>query len=358
MASILDLINGGGGQALQPGTSLSTLVQGGQMQPDQRLQPAQPQQMPQVQQAQPNGAIQQPEQFQAPASEEELVQRKKGWQGFLDTLRNDKGLQQALLRAGGELIAGPRRGESTGSAIGRALQTGVLTKAQADQRAGQQALLNRREDRDDVRLNADLESQDIVNRGRTQDIDFAAERQPLALQQDRNQLSKQEFELSNQDLLLQDQLSNSAAGRTLSAAQARRANALAANAGKGGSQRAPTNQEFRQQLFRDAYPHLTPQELSLKMLDFEKQGGSDSTNTEIRALGSLIENGDPRDPLVEQARERFSALTQLNGGSEGSTGGEASTSTSDDREKAFHEAAKKAGPDGVFTFEGQRWKLR
>lgn len=69
----------------------------------------------------------------APATPQEHAERVAGWTGFLTNLQQNPQMQQVLMTVGGRLLQGRHQGQSTGGAIGEALQLGMLHKSMLDE---------------------------------------------------------------------------------------------------------------------------------------------------------------------------------------------------------------------------------
>lgn len=330
---------------------------------EQPLGPGQPVKQPQSSiETLTQGQQQMPLNFSAPQNEQELVQRQEGWKGFIDAVRNNTELRNALLMASGELLQGHQIGENPAAPLGRALQTGTGVYQVGQQRKAQNEFLQRQENRADrqeeraVReSNASIDNTTARTEGERQRTSFEAQRQPLELQSQQNQLQQQQFQLDNQQTLLNDQMQNSASQRALQSAQALHARARAAAAGREG-QRQPSTDEIRMQLFKQANPEATDQEIAKMVLDYGQKTPT-TINSEIKALSDLVTNGDPRDPFTQMAQDKLSLHLGLQYENPPQETGAGNQEWTPQRTKAFKEAAKKANADGTFEFEGQRWKL-
>lgn len=282
-----------------------------------------------------------------PKTPEELHQRVGAWQNFMQRMQTDPTLQQAVMMTGAQMLAGPQfMGENTGSIVGRALQTGILSHQMGKAAEAKRLLAEQEAQRANTMAQAQVGSLEASAEQTKQKTAEARETQPI--RQKRLALEQQaaEMNLEHQPQLFRSQLATAESQRA-------RNYALADKAKRPGGTGSPSKESVIEDLLRRRYPGATDQELAAYTLDYGKtlsQEDKLTLNAQANTLAKLVESG-ASDSVRNAAEASLSKLLNLPPAS-----GNAADAPITEAE--FWEAAKKAGPDGKFTLRGTEYKLK
>lgn len=302
-----------------------------------------------------------------PATPEEFSQRQEGWRGFFQEIRQNQSLRNSLLLASAELLRGPQFGENPGAVFGRALETGTLANMRGKQMEAEAALKARQEDRadqgearadraldDNIRRTDSAIQNDAISRSaKEQDMLFAGQRQPLALQGLEQGLAQGQFQLDNQGRMLDDSLATSASQRNFN-------NARAEKARRPDGQGSPPREEMLLRLLRASNPDATEQEIAQSALSLLHKEGGGEGKFDSNLFGKVFETLSPNDPLHGELLDM--AKGKLGVGKEDA--GEAPREITIKGKKVkfnseqFERDKLKANADGIFESHGTKWRLK
>ena len=284
-----------------------------------------------------------------PKSPEELQQRTGQWQSFIQRMQTDPTLQHAMLMTGAQMLAGPQfMGENTGSIMGRALQTGVLSHQMGRANEARNALAQRGENRADTLAQAQVGAAEAGIEEKRNKIASDKETLPLRKRKLESEAGASEAALAERPQLLESSLKTAESQRARNYAMAERAKRPA-----GTGSPSVTSEVSR--LYEIANPEATPQEIAKMVLDHnkkaEKAGGSTDT-AKLTTLRSLFENAASDDE-----RKMYQDLIHQSLGLD-APGEKNSKEDSPITEEEFKAAAKKADANGKFKLRGKTYTLK
>lgn len=285
-----------------------------------------------------------------PKSPEELEQRKAGWQAFMQHIQTDPVARQTLLMVGATMMQDPHPGESGAGVLGRALQVGGLS-AQMGRERERRAQIDTEQSQRAGKMNEAQIAQMGLSGDRTrQQMAHEEARQPLEIQNMQLGLQGKEFQVGNQERLLEDQLATSASQREFNRARAARQEAGAV------SPKEPKRNEMETYL-RQANPEASDTEIAKMMVEHLRKipKGTDERVARRTQLEKFLATGVGTADQQAAAEAEYLSLSGFAGESEAP---EAKTSSDSIDETAFRAAMKKADKDGNFTFNGKKWTIK
>jgi len=265
---------------------------------------------------------QQPQAQTPPTTPQEMEQRKTGWMGFIDGIRNDPALRTAAFMTAAQMMRGPDMGETMAGGIGRALQLGTLAHSfmssnQAQQQMEQQKLEQQRllNEANIEQTQAQTGQAQAQTQGLQQDQQFAREDRPLVTRGKELKNAQDQFTVDNQQTLLDDQLASSASDRQYKADHGKyfrdKKNTV------GGAKEAEIAQDER--LMRTANPQMegeAPEAYNQRIAQMLLSRGVKSQNSvRVQAAQNVLNNADPGSPEYNAAMAVMQEVA--NGGGQG-----------------------------------------
>lgn len=266
-------------------------------------------------------------------------------------MQTDPTLQHAMLMTGAQMLAGPQfMGENTGSIMGRAMQTGILSHQMGKANEAKMAQAQRRENRADTLAQAQVGAAEASTEEKRNKIASDKETLPLRKRKLDSEAKAAEAALEERPQLLESSLKTAESQRARNYAIANRANRPA---GTG----SPSVTSETSRLYEIANPDASPQEIAKMVLEHnkkaEKSGGSTDT-AKLTTLRSLFENA-----ADDNERKMYQDLIHQSLGLD-SPGGSGKTAEKESpiTEEEFKAAAKKADANGKFKLRGKEYTLK